>query len=266
MAARSILAAMTAPRSTYTSVLIGLLIAAAALTGCAKKQQPNAQPTVSTVLGDSPSATPTATDQPSASPTGGGQNAPTYPSSAKSYAQSLLSAWGSKNFTRLDQLAIQSAVQQVKDNGYPDKNWTYISCSTPDSTYSECLFRNAHGDEVVVKMTTTQLGHPTAVTEALLSKTTYSNSAGDYVGAFIYAWQQGNTQRMTRLATSTVTNYFKGKTAPAAYSTNTEGTAGHTKVIITELGGSGGSWIFNVVNESLGKSHAISELCQPTCA
>lgn len=253
-------------RRTATTVLIGLTLITAGLGGCGK-QSPQAQtPTTSTVLGGSATPTPTPGAEATASPTAAA-NPAAYPATAKGYAQALLSAWAAKNTGRLDQLAVQPAVQQIKDNGQPDAHWTYISCAVLDTAATECLFRNAHGDEVRVKLTTAQLGHPTAVTEALLDKTTYPSDPAGYVGAFVDAWRNGNLQRMTRLADSTLTAYFKNKPVPGGTTVSgTDNTAGHTKITISEVPASGTQWTFNVTNQYLGKAHAIAGLCDPGCA
>ncbi|MBB5873997.1 hypothetical protein F4553_007431 [Allocatelliglobosispora scoriae] len=252
---------MTAPRSASASVLIGLLLATTALTGCAKKQQsPSASPTVETQLGgESPSAAPdaSASAQASASPSGG-SGAPTYPSSAKGYAQALLAAWGSKNDTRIDQLATQSTVQQIRDGGYPNSSWTYISCKpAPDTGFTICIFRNAHGDETQIKLDNNQLGHPTAATEAMLYRTQPSIDASGYVGGFLYAWQEGNLQRMNRLASNNVVDFFRSRTKPDNYNTDAviDTIDGYSYVKIYP--NTGGGWIFKVKVSSLGKPEAI---------
>jgi hypothetical protein len=263
---------MRSASQVRTCLVVAALIVGVSLAGCSKKSDPQTAPTFLSTVSESPgptasgaAGTTTGTATPNPTTTSGGNSGPTYPASAKSYAQSLLSAWAGKNFGRLDQLAIQSAVQQIKDNGYPNSVWTFIKCDN-DGSATSCLFRNAHGDEVIVKMMNNQLGHPTAVTEALLSKTTYANDAGGYVGQFIYAWQQGNKQRMIRLANSTVTNFFLSKSAPtSSMVTSTDNTAGHTKITISVDGGTA-SYTFNVANQYLGKAHAIEGLCNPGCA
>lgn len=226
--------------------------------GCSKSSPDSLAPSVTTTVGATESATPTASAVATPSPTktsGGGSATVTYPTTAKAYAQALLSAWGSKNSSRIDQLATQSAVQQIKDNGYPNSQWTYINCDASGDTTS-CLFRNAHGDECTVTLNTIQIGHPTAVTEALLSKTTYPSATGDYVNAFINAWRQGNTQRMTRLANSTVTSSLKGKSAPDGVQIG-DYAAGRVRVDLLPAG-SGPSFYVEIDPGLLGKAHAIS--------
>jgi len=247
---------MTALAPRLTAVLA--LAAAVSLAGCGNQTPSGQAPSVTTTLGSSESPTATPATSASASPTpgktGGGSTVVTYPTTAKGYAQALLTAWANKNSSRIDQLAIQSAVQQIKDNGYPNSQWTYINCDASGETTS-CIFRNAHGDEVLLTLTTTQIGHPTAVTQALLSRTSYPSNASDYVGAFIQAWRMGNLQRMTRLANSTVTTALKGQTAPSGYTAYVSG----TKVTAEATpAGSGPSYVFTFIPDNLAKAHALS--------
>jgi hypothetical protein len=250
---------MTAHPLHVTAAIV--LAAAVSLAGCSKGTPSSQAPSVTTTVdsSESPSTTPV-TASPTASLTkGGGSAGPTFPTTAKAYAQALLTAWANKNAGRLDQLAVQSAVQQIKDNGYPNAQWTYIDCDASGET-TACIFRNAHGDEVLVTMTNTQIGHPTAVTEALLTKTTYPTDAAGYVGAFIDAWQHGNLQRMTRLANSTVTDAVRSKTPPNGYTSSFDGST----VRIEQLpAGAGPSYVFTIVSGNLGKAHAIGAVSTP---
>ncbi|MCP2326873.1 hypothetical protein HDA40_005380 [Hamadaea flava] len=239
---------------------LAAVLAAVALAGCSGGTPSSQAPSVTTTVGpsDSPSATESPSGATTTTPTPGsskpGGSTFTIPTTAKGYAQALLSAWGNKNSSRLDLLANQATVQQIKDNGYPNADWTYIDCTASGET-SECVFRNAHGDEVLVSLVNTQLGHPTAATQALLSRTTYPSDAGAYVGAFLSAWQNGNQQRMARLGSSSVTSALKGKTVPSGYTTSVSGST----VRIEQLpAGAGPTFVFTVVSGNLGKAHAIS--------
>jgi len=245
---------MTALASRITAVLA--LAAAVSLGGCGNQTPTGQAPSVTTTVGssDSPTATPTTSAATSPTPGKTGSTAITFPTTAKGYAQALLTAWANKNSSRLDELANQATVQQIKDNGYPNSQWTYISCDASGET-TACIFRNAHGDEVLVTLTNTQIGHPTAATQALLSRTSYPSNAADYVGAFVQAWRMGNLQRMTRLANSTVTSALKGQTAPSGYTAYVSG----TKVTAEATpAGSGPSYVFTFVADNLGKAHALS--------
>ncbi len=197
-------------------------LAAAAVAGCllaacatpAKDQGQGTDPGGHGQLGSSPTAGSNGgagfpDGAPSGNPTGGGQGntggaaaSPTpfvYPKDAKAYAQAVLTAWGNKDLVRVALLTTPAALQQIKDNGYPDNHWTYIkSDGAAGSTY--CTFRNNNGDEVVIRVTNSLLGLKLAVSEAPLERTTYPTNAHDYVNAFLNAWSKGNLQRMRKYA------------------------------------------------------------------
>jgi len=244
-----ILTAMTGLPLRLVAVLTAVTLAA-----CSSGTPSSQAPSVTTTLG-SPSAdeSPSAGPTPSPSKTGGsGGSTFVIPTTAKGYAQALLTAWASKNSSRLDQLANQATVQQIKDNGYPNSQWTYIDCAASGET-TECLFRNAHGDEVLISLINTQIGHPGAATQALLDRTTYPSSAESYVGAFMSAWQHKNVQRMARLATTTVADKLKSQTALDSYNTHQ---TGDQVIVSPTLGGT--QYTFTIVSGNLGKAHAIS--------
>lgn len=186
-----------------------------------------------------------------------------YPHGAKAYAQALLKAWNRKDQARLAQLATAAAVQQIKDSvqtgGLPNPNWQYVSCEgATGSTY--CTFRNDNGDQTVIRLENSQLGHPTAVTEAPLDRTVFAADAVTYVANFIGAWQHGNTARMKAYATNAVIRALPG-TPPSAYSPCSTAAAGSTYVRIQGLSDSSGyNQTFRVLDTTLGHPHAILEV------
>ncbi len=219
-------------------------------------------------IGGAPSGTTSATATTPPAPGGGG--APVYPKDAKLYAQELFKAWAKPDYNRLGQLAIQSAVQQIKDSinfgGQPNSQWTYVRCGSAETSgFTACVFRNAHGDEATIKMANAQLGFPTAVTEAQLMRTQYANDPGSYVAAFINAWQEGNTQRMARLANTSVKNVVVGSGTPlAAFGQSTPAYigGGYSKVEINGLSSdSGRYYTFSVLTDPNGKPNAINRVC-----
>lgn len=201
---------------------------------------------------------------------GGGNTAPTYPTTAKAYAQALLKAWANKNYTRLDQLAITSAVQQIKDSitygGLPNANWHYLNCQgAAGATY--CTFRNDNGDETVIRLNNSQIGHPTAVTEAPLSRTEFPADASAYVNNFIDAWQQGNQQRMLAYANQSVVNFVTHYTPLAGSQIcPPDGAAGSQYLTVKGLGDSAGAlYLFRLTSEVLARQgkHAITSASIP---
>ncbi|RKE11003.1 hypothetical protein [Catellatospora citrea] len=255
-------------RVVLRRVVVAAVVAGAMLVaGCGGKSEPQASPSFETTVTESASPTPSPAASAAPSPTSGGgdgNSAPTFPNSAKAYAQALLSAWGAKNSGRIDQLADQATVQQIKDSGYPNSSWTYIYCDG-DNVHTVCIFRNTHGDVANVKMLETQLGHPVAVVEALVNKTTYPAVATDYVSAFVYAWQQGNKQRLQRYADNDVAAYFAGKTAPVSHNAAEVGSAdGFVSIKISTSAPDNAEYSFKVRVSNLGKAEAITA-CSPGC-
>lgn len=235
---------------------------------CGKKDEsPQADPTFGTVLSGTPSADPSAaasgapgaSNAPKPSSTGGGQQAPTYPSSAKDYGIATLTAWAGGNKSRLDQLAAQPAVMQFASHQVGSNQWTTVNCSVPTSGYTMCVYRNGHGDEVEVTMQDSQLGHPTATTDARVDKTRYPAAAADYVGTFLNAWGVGNTQRMTRMSSSSVVGFFTGKKPPSSGS-ETHATQNGSTWTVNTTGRPLGelSFKFTVNGSKLGGANAIT--------
>jgi hypothetical protein len=241
-----------------TPVLV-VLVCAVLVAGCGEKSEPQATPTFATSLAPSDSASPSTAPSPSATATSGGNQGPAYPTNAKAYAQAFLAAWGAKDNARINQLANQAALLQL--NGYSGLNnqWnTFVSCVADGGTYTVCVFRNAHGDEIKLRLSNPLLGKPAAVTEALVDKTTYPAAAGDYASSFVQAWQAGNTDRMKRYANSSVISFFNGKKPSGGYTINvSEWDSTHWKVSLSGLPVGDASYTMKVQKSALGKASAI---------
>lgn len=244
------------------TVLCGLIVS-----GCGSKdKQPTATPSFDTSATTDASAPPTGGTGTSPAPgstAGGGDGgpvAPTYPKNAKDYVQALLQAFGKNDKTRLGQLASQGAVLQLQTQTGLDPNWTvHVSCGPDGSGYTQCIFRNAHGDVASVRVENAKLGSPMAGTEALIDRTTYSMDPGQYAGTFALAFQNGNTERMRRLSSSSVVSFFNGKTKALAYTTQAtkDGDFWNVKTYDGSVGGGGFSFTLRIANGSLGKASAI---------
>jgi hypothetical protein len=246
---------------TVAALLAGLLAAGLLAAGCSKADPNSQAPSVTTSVdpsatpSDLPSALPSTVPSTAASPSKKPSSVTTYPTSAKSYGQALLTAWGGKSTTRVRQLAGDAAVLQLRDPKSQDKQWTYVSCdASGDST--ACLYRNSYGDEIVLTMTTAALGQPAAVTEALVDRTSYGAERGSYASEFVQAWQRGNVQRMTRLANSTVAGYFKAKT-PFENFTATD-MVEKVRIEPASAGGGSGTYLLTFDSTKLGGAHAIT--------
>lgn len=218
-------------------------------------------------IGGAPTTSPSA-----AGGSGGGSganNAPTYPKDAKGYVQELVKAMAKPDYTRISQLAVQSAVQQIKDSvnggGNPNSQWPYVNCvadTGPNQT--TCVARNSHGDELTVKLNQLQLGFPTAVTEAPLQRTTYPSAPGDYVGVLLSAYSDGNQQRMVRLSSDTVKNKLACTFGNQTLVTAIDGT--YSKVSVNGIGADYGKmYEFKVLTASGGKANAVKEVLSVHC-
>jgi hypothetical protein len=240
-------------------VTLAVLLAALVVGGCSTTNTNGQAPTVTTSVDPSSSVDGT----PSAAPTGGPSvgstpskkpvSGPTFPTTAKAYGAALLTAWGAKNTSRVEQLAGSAAILQLRDPMSQDKQWTYVNCdASGDST--ACLFRNSYGDEITVMVTTAALGQPTAATEALVDRTHYPSDRTGYASAFVEAWQHGNTQRMARLANSTTIAYFRSKTPLANFTATDMG----GKVRVEPVSAGGGDAFTLMFEGTLGMAHAIT--------
>lgn len=254
------------------TVIVATVVCGLILSGCGSNdKQPTATPSFDTSVttdasappnGDTGTGTSPAPGSTTGSGGGGGNNgAPTYPKSAKDYAQALLQAFGKNDKTRLGQLASQGAVLQLQSQTGLDPNWTvHVSCGPDGSGYTQCVFRNGHGDVASVRLDNAKLGSPMAGTEALIDRTTYSTDAGQYASTFALAWKEGNTERMRRLSSSSgVVSFFNGKTKALAYTTQAskDGDFWNVKCYDGSVGGGGFSFTLRIAQASLGKANAI---------
>jgi molecular chaperone DnaK len=200
---------------------------------------------------------------------GGGANSQVYPKDARSYGFELLKAWAKSDYARLGQLATQSAVQQVKDSvssgGVPNSQWISIQC-TPNnaSNTTSCVFRNAHGDETVVKLSNSQLGFATAVTEAPLDRTVYPNDPRQYAENLLQAHSDGNQQRVLRLSNDSVKSRLSCTFGHQTSMTSMDGM--YAKVTVSGLGVHlGKKYDFRVLVSPGGKPNAVVAVLSSVC-
>jgi hypothetical protein len=263
-------AAATAPTALAIPLVAVALAFALAGCGTGKNAGTDASPSTDTQIGGAPSGTASAT--PAGSATASVPASPLYPTTAKAYAQEFLKAWSKKDYSRLDQLGSVAAVQQVKDSvtygGLPNANWHYIKCDGGGGT-THCTFRNDNGDETVIALNDSQIGHPTAVTEAPLDRTVYATTPGQYVNNFIGAWENDNRQRMLAYSTQAVVDWAVTKPPITSYTLGCNAAAGKTDVMIDGLGGDLGKSYGLEVDNALagaGKKHAIVNHVTPAAA
>jgi hypothetical protein len=252
-----------------------------ALGACGDKDKPTQAGSAGTgdsVIGGAPSGsvTPSAAASAGSAGNGGsgtgsgsGNSAPIYPKDAKGYVQELLKAMAKPDYARISQLAVQSATQQIKENvtsgGNPNSQWPYVACTANTGpNQSTCVARNSHGDELTVKVNQSQLGFPTAVTEAPLERTTYPSAPGDYVGALLSSYEQGNQQRMVRLSSDTVKNKITCSFGKQISVASIDGT--YSKVTVDGVGVDlGKKYEFKVLTATGGKANAVKEVLSKQC-
>jgi hypothetical protein len=223
-----------------TSVAVSLLLAACADPN-QNSQEPGGQGAISTV-----GATPTTEAPPP----------PSYPDSAREYAEAVVAAWAGGDEDRLADLTTAQVHEQIIEIPTPiDHNWSFDECATVVPNRS-CGFYNSNGDKFVLLINPDLLGKPHGAIEVALDLTEYPDNAVTYGREFVNAWRDGNTNRLNKLATDAVITYITGKTTPAAaYRACGDGAAGSTYVRI--YGGGGPEYVFQVQNQALGGPEAV---------
>lgn len=211
-----------ASRPLPSRLAVALTAAAVLLggTACLNTNGP-VTPSNSTTATASPGADADPTATPSTvvtTATGATTASSTFPGTARLYAEAVLLAWRTKQFTRAGQLVTPTVLSQLQTTANLDPNWSYVSCQgAAGSTY--CVFLNADGDAATLRLDNQLVGRANAVTELKLDETKYSNNAVEYVKAFVEAWRNANTKRMAALANGTEVDYFTHYTPPGTYST-----------------------------------------------
>jgi predicted small lipoprotein YifL len=237
-------------RVRYLPLLLALLTLAA----CGSKGPGGPSPNgTGAQVGQAPT-TAAATPPPTVAAT---PNTEEFPKTARAYAESVLAAWKQHQLEWLGDLTTPEVQEQIIEiPGPPNQSWTYHRCdNTAGSAY--CEFFNADGDAIVLRISTPLLGKAHATIEVSLDQTEYSMNAVTYVKAFLDAWKAGNLPRMRTLANQNEVDYFTHYTPPDAYSTCTDGAAGSTYVRVYNSDGL--NYTLRVVNQELGKKHAIAE-------
>jgi hypothetical protein len=198
----------------------------------------------------SPTASPTTTAT-SATPS------PTtaFPATARLYAEAVLLAWRTKQYGQLGELTTAAVLSQLQTTANVEPNWAYVSCQGAAGS-SYCMFINADGDAVTLRLDNQLLGRARATTEVKLDQTTYSNNAVEYVKAFIEAWRNANTKRMAALANQGEVEYFTHYTPPGTYFTCATLSAGTASVRVYNPDGL--NYTLTVSVATLGSKHAIT--------
>ena len=240
------------------SAALSLTLIAGALTGCGTVQGGTPNPPLSSSgvegLGSSPG--PDATTPPPTT-----SAAPTYPGTARAYAEAVLTAWRLKQQTRLAELTTAEVEEQIIEvPGPPNQQWVYQNCDGAAGS-SYCGFVNVDGDVITLRISNQLLGKPDATTEVKLDLTVYAPKATDYVKAFVEAWRNGNTRRMLALSSQAEVDYFTHYTPPSTYTVCSfkVGTVWQVRVYNSD----GLSYLMKVTDAQLTKPHAITSHVTP---
>lgn len=178
-----------------------------------------------------------------------------YPATARLYAEAVLLAWRTKQYSQLSDLVAAPVLTQLQTTANVEPNWAFVNCQGAAGS-SYCLFINADGDAVTLRLDNQSLGKARATTEVKLDQTTYSNNAVEYVKAFIEAWRNANTKRMATLANQGEVDYFTHYTPPGTYSTCATLSSGTASVRVYNPDGL--NYTLTVAVATLGSKHAIT--------
>jgi hypothetical protein len=213
----------------------------------------------------SPGGTGTPTTTPTSAPPSPSPSASTpYPSD---YAVAILDAWAKHNLVRLTLLTNATDAAQFLTIGDPDRHWTAATGAggAAGSTYP--AFYNANGDWLVLKLNDADLAGHIFHAGRLYTwdPISFPNAATAYAKEFVDGWINGNKARMTKLSSTTITNYFLTLTAPDFSYTlgSPDSGAGHTHVEVSEASVSLDTAL-SMVLSTLGHAHAIDG-CTPGC-
>ncbi|HEX6873993.1 MAG TPA: hypothetical protein VF163_23070, partial [Micromonosporaceae bacterium] len=188
--------------------------------------------------------------------------APTFPATARAYAEATVAAWASDNLNRLSELTTPGVHEQfIEIPGNLDTDWIYYRCDgAAGSTY--CTLRNGDGDSVTLRVSNQYLGKAHAVAGLTADLTTYPSNGEAYASAFVRAWAAGNTPRMRALAKPDVVvavNNNHQNRPQGTYLLSTVGEHGGAGLLIVHVSINEGSVAFtlDVGTTLLGTPHAI---------
>jgi hypothetical protein len=183
------------------------------------------------------------------------QAPPTYPATAKAYAEAVLAAWKDKQTATLGDLTTPMVQEQILEiPGPPPQDWTHVRCDGAAGS-SYCVFFNSDGDEITLRISNQLLGQAHAATQVTLDVPEYPSDGIEYVKEFVAAWKNSNKPRMLLLSKPSVVNLLG--TAPAANPTYPAPVCcgGGLLQVVANFGGN--TMTFDVGTTLLGMPHAI---------
>ena len=161
-------------RVRWAAALLGLVMGATALAACGGKAAPGSQTEAggNGQFGDGASTSappqggggPGSTGGPTTNPPPPPPPPPTYPSTAEAYAKEGVAAWVNSDAARLNQLEVAGGVLHTLAGcaGCYNVAFVFSNCQGAAGS-SYCLFFNAVGDELNVKLGNSLLGGPQAI-------------------------------------------------------------------------------------------------------
>jgi hypothetical protein len=210
-----------------------------------------------------PSGTDPAASRPASSRSPAPSRGSGYPTTARAYATATLTAWSARDTEQVRLLTTGVATAQIRESGFPDPSWTYVTCADGERS-SSCLFRNNAGDEAEVQVATSKLGLANAVSGVTLNKTEFAGSPTAYVNGLLHAWQAGNTQRMFQMSTTKVTTQLLALPVIGSYTLAARAlNNSYSRVTATAAGGV--EIQFKVLTEPGAAPHGIAAMCAGNC-
>jgi hypothetical protein len=182
----------------------------------------------------------------------------TYRKDDRGYATDALNAYVRGNQTLLKAFVDSSALSNFANLGHPNTHWHFHKCDA-DGANRACTFDNENGDRLSIDVKPTLLGAPHAVVSTFIDRTQIDDSADGMVSGFIQAWFDGNTYRMSRLASSSVTSQvMRDFPTPRGQmlSDDTTTQPGYT-IVSVYFNVDGGTLLMEVKDSNLGKAHGL---------
>lgn len=234
----------------------GALAALAMLvTGCTSPAEETSSPTV--VSSFESSAPVTESSQAAASPKP--QGGPTYPATAKAYAEAILAAWKAKSQAALAGLTTAMVEDQIISIPLPDMTWTFIRCDGAAGS-THCAFYNGDGDVINLRISNSLLGKADAGTGVTYDQTAFPNDSKAYVQKLMEAWRDDNGPRMKRLAKLQVVVVLAEGVAPKTWTIVSVNSGGAGLAFVNVEGPNGAKLKFHVGTTLLGHEKAVLDL------
>jgi hypothetical protein len=172
-----------------------LAVLVLALAGCGPAK---ATPGGGSALGTAPGGSPGPTSAPPTANATSGGGTPSFPKDGQTYTKLALAAWMSHDASTLDQYEDSGGQlhTMLSCNGCYNTAFNLSNCSgAAGSTY--CLYINAVGDELRLRVSNPLLGQPRAMgTGSTFNPITFPSDNSAYAKEALDAWQAANDPRL----------------------------------------------------------------------